>query len=277
MRRIKMFGFLLILMLVTACTPVVYDTANRGYQVPARNASTQTYYYQKSHHQKSSYQQIHPIEVTFYTDKAYKGVYFRPIWLVIADGEYVEIPVIDRKGRHKIIYAHYQNKILHFDSGKNYRNIHGSSSYSYDKSWIKGRKYKTVKIGKKYDLSGLRLKIRNAPAGQHHIKKIETVKLVNKTIKVSLAGGTVMIDGRKVKFAKTSLKLNDGESRIMTLLTKDGFKARVPISYRNGVLKLAYNGNQFKSESSWAKGKTYRISTAGDYRLGKVKLTIHSL
>jgi len=146
-----MFGFLLILMLVTACGPVVYDTTNRGYQVPARNASTQTHYYQKSHHQKSPYQQVHPIEVTLYTDNAYKGVYFQPIQIVIADGEYVEIPVLDRKGRHKTIYAHYDKKVLHFDSSKNFQNIRGSSSYSYDKSWIKGRKYKTVKIGKKYE------------------------------------------------------------------------------------------------------------------------------
>ena len=111
----------------------------------------------------------------------------------------------------------------------------------------------------------------------HHVNDIETVKLVNKKIKVSLAGGTVMIDGRKAKFAKTSLKLMDGESKIMILLAKNGFKARVPVSYNNGILKVAYTGKQFKAASSWNKGRTYKISTRGDNRLGNVKLTVHSL
>ncbi len=445
MRRMKRFGLFLVLMLATACAPVVYDTTYREYRVPARNT-----YFQPSHHHKSSYQRVRPIEITLYASNSFQGIYFQPIHIVIADGEYVEIPVKDKRGRYTKIYAHYHKNNLHFDSDMNCRAIHGSSKYIYDSRWDKGHKYTKINIGKDYDLSWLRLKIRNLPAGSPYVKKGRPVKVVNKTIithryegktpvkrpvvivqpsdkrkkvvvheqndplnrhtpktpgygvvkqhvkntkpliikdnigrngsdvviktvkrptivkkivkdkqpqhiysekvvsqnkkqylvhksvrkstktiggqnnrvddeahdatkvektkmlsrndkkslrgsrsvkrpeesmpaldiksvRISLAGGTVMVDGKKSRFAKISLKLKEGESRDVALVTKGGLKARVPISYHNGILKIASNGNQFKVEPAWAKGKTYKINTAGDSRLGNVKLTVHAL
>lgn len=406
MMRAKRFGLVLMLMSVTACAPVVYEAT---YREPAGHASVYSTYSQPSYYYEPVYQRIHSIEVTLYADNTYLGVYFQPIHLVIADGEYVEIPIRNRRGRHRKIYAHYHQNNLHFDADRNCRKIHGSSRYKYDQRWDKGHKYSRINLGNDYDLTGLRLEIRKAPNGRRQksptdrhaakvsgfytakkhynngkvlikqnksskkaperaiktVKKpvqrvsgkrikytdkkqfvvrklqkksittnirqknrstskdrrpdvvVETTEKLrkatirdrqtvvqaqrsrsdrksikasrsakktemrdhasrNKSVKISLAGGTVTINGKQGKFRKTSLTLKEGESRNVTLIAKNGHKIIVPISYHNGTLRVTRNGKQFKSDTSWSKGRTYKIDTKGVSRLNNVRLTVVS-
>jgi hypothetical protein len=163
MRAIKKLGLIIVLMSVTACAPVVYDA---GYRAPSQQVAVHATYSQSSHPYIAVSQQIAPIEVTLYADNAFPGLYFDPISVVISDNEYIEIPVRNRRGRHTKIFAHYYQRDFHFDSNRNHRNLYGSSRYKYDDKWDKGYGYTYVSVGDNYDFSGLRLHIRNAPAGK---------------------------------------------------------------------------------------------------------------
>ncbi len=181
MMKAKRFGLVLLLMSVTACAPVVYDAAYYEYRTPASHVSVQSSYVYTSH-RKATHQVIHPIELTLYADNSYMGLYFHPIHLVIADGDYVEIPVRNRRGRHARIFAHYDQRHLHFDSSRNCERIYGSSGFKYDKRWDKGHKYAHINAGKDYDLTGLRLKVRNAPAGRRLLKMNASEKVITKKV-----------------------------------------------------------------------------------------------
>jgi hypothetical protein len=104
-----------------------------------------------------------PIQVTLYSDSAYLGVNFEPIQITISDGQYVEIPVKNRRGRPSRIFAHYHRGNLHFDGNRKCQKLLGSTGYQYDRRWDKGYKYTHVNAGHNYDFTGLRLVIRNAP------------------------------------------------------------------------------------------------------------------
>ncbi|MBE0574619.1 MAG: hypothetical protein IH613_01855 [Desulfuromonadales bacterium] len=161
MREMKKIVLFLMLILVTACAPVVHDAV---YRAPTRHTSVRVY------------QQVHPIEVTLYADNSYRGVFFKPIHFIILDGQYVEIPVRDRRGRHSKIYAHYHQNNLHFDADRYCQGIHGSSRFSYDNSWDKGHGYSNINAGKDYNLTGLRLQVRNASSTSQNINNKAAVK-----------------------------------------------------------------------------------------------------
>lgn len=165
MMSIESFGLVLMLLSITACAPVVYDGAYYGHSSPSGHVSVSSTYRHTSY-SRPAYQSIHPIKVTLYADNSYLGVYFRPINIVIADGDYVEIPVKNRRGRHSKIFAHYHQQDLHFDSSRNCQRIHGSTGFKADKRWDKGHKYTHINAGKDYDLSGLQMHVRNIPASK---------------------------------------------------------------------------------------------------------------
>ena len=174
MMKAKGFGLVLMLMLVTACTPVVHKTTHYKHRAPVRHVNVQTTHTQvyRSH-----------VEVTLYADNSYRGVYFQPIQLVIAAGQYVEIPVKNRRGQHTRIFAHYHEGDLHFDSSRRCKRIPGSKGFKYAKNWDNGHKYGHINAGKDYDLTGLRLKVRSVPADRYRVNRGEPGKVVEKSIK----------------------------------------------------------------------------------------------
>ena len=196
MKAKKSFGLAIMLMSITACTPVVYDATHRA---PTGHVSVQTTYTQPSYRHSTTYQQIHPIEVTLYADNHYRGVYFQPVQLVIYNGQYVEIPVKNRRGRTDKIFAHYHNGDLHFDSDRNCRVIQGSTRYSYDKRWDKGYKYTKINAGKNYDLSGLHLQIRNVKSGKRQAKEVIPAKVWKKPVVVHANNGKKPLKQSAVK------------------------------------------------------------------------------
>ena len=48
---------------------------------------------------------------------------------VIYDGDFVEVPVRDKHGHNKKLYAHYHRGDLHFDSSRQCASIPGSSRF----------------------------------------------------------------------------------------------------------------------------------------------------
>ena len=162
MRRMEKLGFILMILSVTACAPVVYDA---HYGAPARDTYVYVNFEQPAYYNETAYR---PIEVTLYADNSYMGVYFQPRHLVIYDGQYVEIPVRDRRGRDTKIYAHYHQNNLHFDTDRNDHGINGSSRFDYDNRWENGYKYSNINAGKDYDLTGLQMQIRNAPTSRNN-------------------------------------------------------------------------------------------------------------
>ena len=180
MRRKQRFGLFLMLMSLTACAPVVYDATHYQHRTPTHVVIRATHS-QPSRHHKPVHHQVQPIEVTLYAGNTYLGVSFQPIQIVIADGEYVKIPIRNKRGRKTIIYAHYHKKSLHFDADRNCRNLHGSSRYTYDKRWDKGYKYTHMSAGKDYDLTGMQIRIRNTPAGKRLVKN-EQSKVISKKV-----------------------------------------------------------------------------------------------
>ena len=156
-------SFLAILFSVVACAPVSYEAS---YRPPAGHVSAY----------KASHSYTRPIQVTLYSDSTYLGVNFAPIQIVISDGDYVEIPVKNRRGRSSRIFAHYHRGNLHFDSNRKCQKIQGSTGYQYDKRWGKGYKYAYVSAGHDYDFTGLRLLVRNAPKLNSRPKKVSSAK-----------------------------------------------------------------------------------------------------
>jgi hypothetical protein len=401
----KRLGLLMLLVSVTACSPVVYDATYSSQRTPTKHVTVNKTYVSSSKHYMPAYQQVRPIEVTLYASNSYRGVYFKPVHLVISDGQYVKVPIKNRRGQQTVIYAHYHQKSLHFDSDRNCRNLHGSAKYKYDKKWDKGHKYTYINAGKNYDLTGWQIKVRNVPPGKLKAKKVLPTKKViahsdngkhqtkqqlgnvqpnrnnkkivvhkqhdpaigravvikekvsgdvNRTtaraikrpvivekinlheevkhiaraskenpdkkkvvvrarseksrpqvsqsdvrvakntrlakssaghtvssqktsVKVTLAGGTVTVNGKQGKFGKKNLTLKDGESRNVTLVAKGGIKINMPISYSNGTLKVASNGKHFKRDASWSNGKTFKFSTQGSSHLENMQLTVVAL
>ena len=174
MRGMKRFGLVLTLISVSACAPVVYDAS---YRAPVRSVSVQATYSQPSHHLEAAYRQVHPIEVTLYADNTYLGFYFQPIQLIITNGQYVEIPVKDRRGRSSKIYAHYHQNNLHFDADRKCQGIHDSSRFNYDNRWDKGHRYSNLSAGKDFDLAGLQLQIRKVPTSPQRVSKSVPVQV----------------------------------------------------------------------------------------------------
>ena len=181
MRRKQRFGLFLMLMSLTACTPVVYDATHYQHRTPTHVIVRSTHT-QPSRHHEPVYHKVQSIEVTLYAGNTYLGVNFQTIKIVIADGEYVEIPIRNKRGRQTKIYAHYHQKSLHFDADRNCRNLYGSSRYKYDKRWDKGHKYTRINAGKDYDLTGLQLRIRNVTTGKRQTKKNELTKVTNQNV-----------------------------------------------------------------------------------------------
>ncbi len=156
MMKSQWLGFLAILFSVAACAPLSYEAT---YRPPSGHATVYNAHYQK----EPSRTYIRPIQVTLYSDSTYLGVNFQPIQVVISDGEYVAIPVRNRRGRSSQFFAHYHQGSLHFDAKRKCQKIQGSTGYQYDRRWDKGYKYTHVNAGHDYDFTGLRLVIRNTP------------------------------------------------------------------------------------------------------------------
>ena len=374
-----MAGLILTLLSVTACAPAIHESTYYG------KSGTTYVNVQAPQRQAQPIQMYRSIQVTLYTDKAYRGSYFQPVQLVIADGQYVEIPIKNRRGRMARIYAHYQANDLHFDSSRRCQRIPGSTSYKYLKTWDNGHKYGHVNAGNDYDLSGLHLSVRNLTTDRQHanrevvervdfksrhkntkivnnnsktvtyntnnsidinnkkdvkktqfskavhkptvVKKIEKTKDtrratvvkndvriddimtskrhkgyrevlnensnvkshvvrktrngpgndINQSVRVSFISGLINVGGKQGVLKRSSLTLKNGESRNITLVAANGNKVVVPVSYRNGTLKVSRQGNTFKRDSSWVKGKAYNLSTRGNARIENVQFTVATL
>lgn len=168
MKKPGMPGLVLLLLSLTACAPVVYDATYHDHRHSPRPVVVSNVYAQPTYLYRSSYPAVSSIAVTLYADHTYRGLTFAPLRLVIADGQYVAIPVRDKSGRAANIYAHYHRQVLHFDADKNCRTIHGSTSYRYDSKWGRGHKYANLHAGKDFDLTGLHLEIRTVANRTDH-------------------------------------------------------------------------------------------------------------
>lgn len=129
MVKLRCLGLLVILLSASACAPVHYQTTYRPSPVYATHGNAPSHHVKPSHIIHSRYS---PIQVTLFAGAAYTGRGFQPIHLVIADGEYLEIPATNRKGRSTRIFAHYSQGNLHFDANRKCQAIHGASRYEYD-------------------------------------------------------------------------------------------------------------------------------------------------
>ncbi len=163
MMKSQCLSFLVILFSIAACAPINYEATYRPLSGHVSvYKSPQTYTRQ--------------IQVNLYSDSTYSGVNFVPIQIVISDGEYVEIPVKNRRGRSTRFFAHYHHGNLHFDSNRKCQKLQGSRGYQYDRRWDKGYKYMLVNAGHDYDFTGLRLVIRNAPKADNRPGQVLTTK-----------------------------------------------------------------------------------------------------
>ena len=161
MMKSQCLSFLAILFSLSACAPINYEAT---YRPPSGHVSAY----------RSPQAYTRPIQVTLYSDSTYLDINFKPILIVISDGEYVEIPVKNRRGRSSRIFAHYNHGNLHFDGNRKCQKIHGSTGYQYDRRWDKGYKYAYVNAGREYDFTGLRLVIRNAPKANSRPRQVLT-------------------------------------------------------------------------------------------------------
>lgn len=237
MRGMKRFGLLLTLAAVTACAPVVYDAT---YHAPVRHVSTHTTYSQPRYHHETVYRQAHPIEITLYAGNTYLGIYFQPVRLTITDGQYVEIPVRDRRGRQSRIFAHYHQNNLHFDADRNCQGIHGSSSFTYDNRWDKGHRYSNINVGKDYDLSGLQLQIRKMPSDSPRISKKTAVKVENTANQTR--------HSQNQPPANRPLVTNQEESKRRVDIVYNGQRPaerQIPVVVKNNVGKKAKNKDKY--------------------------------
>jgi hypothetical protein len=150
MNGMKRLSVVLILLTLTACASGTHRTVYYEYREPARHISVGT----TVHHPS-------PIEVTIYAGQGYRGRGFMPIHLIIADGEYIQIPVRHNRGHTSRIYAHYLRGVLHFDSDRNCLGIKGASRFKHNNGWHKGHLYTRISAGRDYDLTGLKIKVRD--------------------------------------------------------------------------------------------------------------------
>jgi hypothetical protein len=197
MMKSQWLGFLAILFSVTACAPVTYETT---YRPQLGHVSVNNTHYQRG--QTQAY--LRPIQVTLYSDSTSTGFNFAPIHVVISDGEYVAIPVKNRRGRSSQIFAHYHQGNLHFDANRKCQKILGSSGYQYDRRWDKGYKYARVNAGHDYDFTGLRLVIRSNPQSNSRPKQVTSskdLKVSNKT-RITDRYKVVTHDNRRPDYTK---------------------------------------------------------------------------
>lgn len=204
MMKSRCLSFLAILFSVVACAPIRYEAS---YRSPASHVSTHR-----------SHSHISPIQVTLYSET----VQFAPIQIVVSDGDYVEIPVKNRRGRSSRIFAHYHRGNLHFDSNRKCQKIKGSVGYQYDKRWDRGYKYTHVSVGHDYDFSGLRLLIRNTSKLDSRPKKILTVKTpeIHRKTANTTKYQTVKTPAKKKVVARKQLK-NTPKKVVMTKKTSN--------------------------------------------------------
>jgi hypothetical protein len=201
MMKSQWLGFLAILFSVTACAPVTYEST---YRPPSGHTYVNNTYNQRG--QTQAY--LRPIQVTLYSDSTSTGFNFAPIHVVISDGEYVAIPVINRRGRSLRIFGHYHQGNLHFDANRKCQKVLGSSGYQYDRRWDKGYKYANVNAGHNYDFTGLRLAIRSVPQSSNsRDTKIGDYK-PSKNVK-----GKVVVTAKNPKVNKQTSKHKYLESR----------------------------------------------------------------
>jgi hypothetical protein len=198
MMKSQCLSFLAILFSVASCAPINYEAT---YRPPSGHVSAY----------KSSQTYYRPIQVTLYSDSTYLGVNFNPIQIVISDGQYVEIPAKNRRGRSSRIFAHYHHGNLHFDGNRKCQKIVGSTGYQYDSRWDKGYNYVFVNGGLDYDFTGLRLVIRNIPKGSNrpsHALTTKVRKILKKTRNTdkyrSVISGNKRLKEKKVVVQKRS-------------------------------------------------------------------------
>ncbi len=167
MNRTGKFTLLFVFLSLTACAPVVYENAYYDYGGP--------YYRVESRHNVNHASRLrnfyHPIEVTLYADDTYVGFGFSPISVVIYEGDYIEVPLRDKRGRFNRAFAHYYRGELHFDKDRNCNRLKGSAAFKYDQKWGKGRKYKNAIAGMGHDYNGINIQIRNSNGNQRIVEK----------------------------------------------------------------------------------------------------------
>ena len=119
---------------------------------------------------------------------------------------------------------------------------------------------------------------------RHNVKNKVAAKTGNdsrddldKGVRVSFISGLIKVGNKQGALKRSSLTLKNGESRNITLVARNGNKVVVPVTYRNGTLKVARQRDVFKIDSSWDKGKTYNLSTSGKARIENVQFTVATL
>ena len=250
------FGLFLTMLSVTACAPVIHTNTEYRHRSQPTHISVQATHGQTHHDQL--YQAI---QVTLYADTAYRGGHFQPIQLVIANGQYVEIPVKNRRGRMTRIYAHYHNNDLHFDSSRSCRRIPGSTSYKYIKTWDKGHKYGHINAGKNYDLSGLHLRVRNLAKGDQYANK-----KVAKRVQVASGKNDIKVTNNFIK--TTSYKTNnriDVKNKATTKKAKTNKAAHKP-----SIVQKLESAKVYRKTST-VKRKVNKVDTVSIKRDKAVK------
>ncbi len=200
MMNLKWFAFLLVLFSASACAPVVYDSTYQGHITTRVHLASHDSYEQPYYRKHSN----RPVQITIYADNSYRGFYFQPIQIVVYDGDYIEIPLKNRRGHLSRIFAHYHQDNLHFDSSKSCQRIPGSSGYRYDASWDNGRKYNQLNAGSNYDLSGLRMKVHSSQQKTRNTAK--SVKLQEKRGQVVKQKSHVKSQARPIVINKFKTK-----------------------------------------------------------------------
>lgn len=158
MKKTRMLAYGLTLIVLAACAPVHYDAAYYDYYDPVSVGAS---YNHSTYHPATTYGSI---EVTLFADHTYLDLNFQPLHLVIHDGDYVQVPLRNKKGKLKYVYAHYHMGDLHFDSSRRCTNISGTSRFKYDKRWDRGHRYEHISAGNDYDLRGYKLNVRKQVA-----------------------------------------------------------------------------------------------------------------
>ena len=92
MMKSQCLSFLAVLFSLSACAPINYEAT---YRQPSGHVSAY----------RSPQAYTRPIQVTLYSDSTYLGINLKPILIVISDGEYVEIPVKNRRGRSSRLFV----------------------------------------------------------------------------------------------------------------------------------------------------------------------------
>jgi hypothetical protein len=168
MKKIKWFLLFLVTASLSACAPAYYEASYYDYAEPSGHVAVVSNHSYANYGYRPPSSHYGSIELTLFADRSFLSVNFHPIHLVIHDGDYVEVPIRNKRGALKKVYAHYHRGDLHFDSGRHCDGIHGSSRFRYDKSWERGHRYDHISAGPDYDLRGYGLIVR-----KHVSKKVK--------------------------------------------------------------------------------------------------------